>query len=166
MAWKFKARFDKQASEELQRKLKGLAAPITQAQARTLGADVVDAMRDTIAAGYSPISGPGIQQRLAAYKDPKRYPGKKKAHTPVNLYLTGKFLSDLKFRVIKVASGWGVSVGFTNRKSQLKEEGHRYGQNGQPSRPIIPIGNEKFIKRIQSLYMAVIREAIEKVSKR
>lgn len=118
-------------------------------------------MQKKIAAGYSPIEGWG---RFPKYKNPKKYPGKRKPRTPVNLRLTGKFLSHLRATVSPVQGR--IVIGFWSDYGKKLEDGHRNGAKGQPQRPTIPEENERFSKNIRSaivkLYEKAVREYLRK----
>lgn len=124
-----------------------------------MGRAIVEEMREDIASGKSPISGRG---KFPAYKNPDKYPGKRKRHSPVNLELTGQMLSSLKYRVnqAKVL----VTIFYSNRKAQLKELGHREGAKGQPERPTVPIGDEQFTQSIRNRVQALIDKALRNAS--
>ena len=108
--------------------------------------DVVKSVKDNVRKGISPI---GTGGRLPSYKNPSRYPGKRKSPRPVNLKLTSRFLADLKSRIVLSARGFKVLVGFRTQSEIVKEEGHRDGAGGQPKRPVIPLANEDFSRRIR-----------------
>ena len=71
-------------SPELKKALEDIKKPIDRDTAEKVGEDIVDDMKRLIATGQSPIKGNG---RFPAYKDPKKYPGKRKSRSPVNLAL-------------------------------------------------------------------------------
>ncbi len=127
-----------------------------------MGNLVVSEMLSLIGSGKSPIAGKG---KFPKYKNPKKYPGKKKPHSPVNLELTGQFLSSLDSRVFKKGKGWGVEIGYTNDLAAKKEQGHREGANGQPKRPTIPKGKQTFAKPIQSVINEIVLEHIQEIKK-
>lgn len=104
-----------------------------------VGKTIIAEMLQRIGSGISPITG----KRFPAYKNPKRYPGNRKPKRPVNLFLTGDFLNNLKFR-IKTGKIPVITILFSKKSEQIKELGHREGAGGQPKRPIIPRGNESF----------------------
>ncbi len=93
------------------------------------------------------------------YSVQDKFPGKKPR--PVNLTLSGKFLSKLKKFIsgqagqkIKIEVGFAddkVRSGTSNKYVSVidMEKGHREGANGQLKRPIIPERNENFERRIQ-----------------
>jgi hypothetical protein len=90
------------------------------------------------------------------YSVQKEFPNKRER--PVNLYLSGAFLSDLVARPLVK----GVAIGFRSRLSELKEQGHREGVNGQPQRPIIPDKGEDFspsvYRRIVSVVSSILKQ--------
>jgi hypothetical protein len=125
---------------------------------------IVKLMLEKIAKGLSPIEG---KPRFPGYKDPKKYPGSKqvkedfpdKRNRPVNLTLSGKFLSGLKSKVSPVRGQ--ITIGFFDAYGKTLEQGHREGANGQRERPIIPEPSEDLAKSIRlailRLYEAAIR---------
>lgn len=121
-----------------------------------LGRLVVDMIREDTAAGRSPITG-GM---LARYKHPKRYPGKRKAASPVNLRLSGNFMRSLRFERLQGRT-IGVRIFFATRLSELKEQGHRVGVHRQPKRPIIPLRRETFRKGIRDAVTRLIRQTLD-----
>ena len=159
-----RVRFDKAAFKKIVDKLDALQAPIRADEAQKMGTAVVREMKTLIAQGQSPIRGNGSFPR---YKNPKKYPGKRKPHSPVNLKLSGDFLRDLKHHVIKTRHGYGISVGFDSQLSRKKERGHREGANGQPERPTLPMPSlsEKFHSRVQAVYNEVILAAIRRIKR-
>lgn len=120
-----------------------------------VGKATVDVMKDRIKKGISPISG----RRFPAYKrgrDPRGYPNTvrdkfpAKRRRPVNLFLSGDFLSNLTYKLARSSFRLrsAVKIGFWDSVSVKKESGHRTGANGQPKRPIIPTRNESFSRSI------------------
>lgn len=85
----------------------------------------------------------------------KEFPDKRPR--PVNLFLSGDFLSNLKVQVRN-----RIFIGFFDKLSSKKEEGHREGANGQPSRPIIPIDGERFSTTIVRKVELKIREILRR----
>lgn len=161
----FRVRVDKTLIDALQKKLSDLPRAITKADASTIGSQILATMKSLISTGTSPIRGYG---KFPAYKNPKSYPGKRKAHTPVNLKLSGDFLSNLTARVISSRFGYSMSIGYDGALSQQKEQGHRDGVNSQPSRPTIPqidLG-ERFHAKIEEAFMKGVREAVTRVARR
>jgi hypothetical protein len=174
---KFTGKIDGKAVDRLTKKLKSLKAPVSQRDAKQIGKITLKEMKSLIKSGISPIRGIGKMPRYggsyARQIKRKGYvsvKGKKvsKKMRPVNLKLTGAFLSNLKARVVKVASGFGVSIGYRKRSEQLKERGHREMANNQAFRPTIPQSdqNEEFSVRIQRAVIKVLSEAIKRVSKK
>lgn len=118
---------------------------------------ILDMMKEMISRGSSPIAGNG---RFPAYKNRKKYPGKQKPATPVNLYLTGKFLSQLVAQVSPVRGN--IRIGFNSKYGKTLEQGHREGAKGQPSRPIIPEENERLAKPIRAAILELYTNAVRK----
>lgn len=98
------------------------------------------------------------------YNQMSNYTGKK--ITPVNLKLSGSFLSNLIFKIREVDSGVTADIGFFDELSVKKESGHREGVNGQPERPIIPIGSEQISVAIQKLILKIFKATIDTLIKR
>lgn len=145
----------------LKSRLGQLGAGMTRTQASAVGKTVVAMMLDLILAGQSPIKGRGA---FPKYKNPKKYPGDLKPHSPVNLFLSGKFLNSLKSQVYQRGKGYAVEIGYFTKLSAKKEQGHREGANGQPRRPTIPKldKRERFTDEIQNAARAIILDAIKK----
>lgn len=145
-------------------KLARLGRPLNRDEAETIGRMVVEAMKGLISKGISPVRGGEAKTKFPAYINPKKYPGKKKPRTPVNLHLKGDFLEALKYRVVERAFGWAVELGYFDSKQAVKEKGHREGANGQPHRPTIPIAtnDERFAASVEQPYLKVILGAIRK----
>lgn len=104
-------------------------------------------------------------QRGYPYSTEEYKKGTKKAR-PVNLYLTGAFLSALSFGFGKAGKKMRVAIGFFDPKEAIKEKGHREGANGQAKRPIIPRGSERFNETIRLDIMNLLRDAVRKATKR
>jgi hypothetical protein len=83
---------------------------------------------------------------------------------PVNLFLSGKFLRALEFRLNGVAGRYNLEIGFFDSNEAEKEEGHRDGANGQPKRPIIPIDREDFAQVIQNEIWKRVEATIDKAA--
>lgn len=120
--------------------------------------DFVGKIKEEIGRGLSPLT----RKRFPAYKNPEKYPGRRKPHAPVNLELTGDMLGDLSFKVAGAIAKKEVDVDFSysTSKSRDKEEGHRKGVRGQPKRPSLPIGKENFstflIKELEARFAALV----------
>lgn len=158
----FKVKFDLEISDALQKALGKAVKPIDEKTAKRVGIDVIEEMKSLISKGISPIQGNG---KFPKYKNPARYPGKRKPRSPVNLKLTGKFLNALSHRITQEDFGKGTELFFADKQDK-KERGHREGANGQPERPIMPsVKGEKFTKIIRDLYTELYRERILEVLK-
>ena len=148
--------------DSIARKLEGLKKPITRSDAEEVGEGVVDEMKNLITKGVSPIEGNG---RFEGYKNPARYPGKRKPKTPVNLTLSGDFLDALQYSTVQSPSGYATKIFYQGTKEDKKEQGHREGANGQRKRPTIPIGGETFAARIQRVFAEIYNKRIKIITK-
>lgn len=136
---------------------KGDLSKLKPGSLKEIGDSLVKEMKTRIASGISPITG----KRFPSYKNPKKYPGKKKPPRPVNLKLTGDFLKSL---VAKVKTGKKpvITITFNDNESFDKEQGHREGANGQRIRPIIPQGQENFTDGILAAVRQVFRRVLDR----
>lgn len=85
---------------------------------------------------------------------------------PVNLFLTGEFLFHLEAIVTGAAGKHGLEIGFFDSEQAKKEQGHAEGVNGQPQRPIIPVGRQDFAQTIQRAIYKKMEEAIDRAAAR
>jgi hypothetical protein len=148
--------------DTIAKRLEGLKKPITRKDAEEVGDGVVTEMKNLITKGVSPIEGNG---RFEGYKNPKKYPGKRKPKTPVNLTLSGDFLDALSYSTVQSPSGYGTKIFYQGSKENKKEEGHREGANGQKKRPTIPLNGETFAARIQRVFAEIYNKRINILSK-
>lgn len=131
------------------------------------GRTTVREMKRLILGGFSPIQGPGIRRNFAPYKNPTRYPGSRKPHSPVNLKLTGEFLKDLTFNTKSVKSGYAPVIFYNSTDSQKKEQGHREGARGQPKRPTIPTRSGQSLRdNIVDELTEVVQDRLDEVTKK
>lgn len=174
MATSFKIKFDAKRVIGLLNKLKDIddGAISEQRDAQELGDKVVKAMKELVASGVSPISS----KKFPSYKNSYRaaikggqYSDYNKYTSPVNLNLTGEFLKNLVFRVVRNKWGYIPEVGFYDHDSQQKELGHREGANSQKKRPIIPQDNEKLAKTLINIqlehYKKLMVRAITRITR-
>jgi len=154
--------------DAFQKRLRKLQAPIDQKTAKRLGGQVVREMKNLIKKGVSPIRGPGIKTRFQAYKNPKRYPGKRKNKRPVNLRLSGDFLHALEARLIEVKNNWVTVVGYFDNDQADKEQGHREGANKQRKRPTIPNRRRKetFAARINKIILKLYGDRVRELTRK
>lgn len=103
----------------------------------------------------------GYPYNTKEFKEGKKFP------RPVNLFLTGAFLQALTFAFKRtenqkmiVEIGW-----FGDPENAIKEKGHREGANGQPKRPTLPRGNERWNQTIQLDIIKLLRDAVTKAAK-
>ncbi len=162
---KFVFSLKKATTDRLKSKLADLSKGLSQAESKEAGKITIEGMKRMIAVGLSPIAGNG---RFPGYKKPEKYPGKRKNKRPVNLYLSGDFLGSLESKNIKTTKGYQPSIGFRDKKSRDKEQGHREGANTQPKRPIIPDTdrNELIAKTIEVSILDYLKQVLrERVRK-
>lgn len=149
--------------KEVRDLIKRVRTPIDRLTASDVGKEVVKEMRDQISKGISPIRG---ARKFPSYKNPAKYPGKRKNRKPVNLKLTGDFLRGLSYGVFEEAGNYETEI-FYKGDEDLKEEGHREGVFGQPKRPTIPSeAGERFNKKIEDEITKIYAKRIEKLIKR
>ena len=98
------------------------------------------------------------------YSVQKTFPNKKPR--PVNLFLSGDFLSNLTYALGRVGKKQLITIGFFDELSKKKESGHRVGVNGQPKRPIIPDSTESFSQIIKLDILKIMKDVIKRASKR
>ena len=107
-----------------------------------------------------------ISETLRGYPyDTKEYRQGSKRPRPVNLFLTGDFLKALAIAVRTVANKAQIEIGWWDPKQAVKEKGHREGAGGQPKRPTLPRGAERWAQTIQLDIMKILREAVSKAAK-
>lgn len=85
-----------------------------------------------------------IKRSKYPYNQTDEFPSKR--IRPVNLTLSGDFLSNLTWRWDRKT---GVDIGYFDELSAKKEQGHREGVNSQPKRPTIPRRSEKLNAVVQ-----------------
>lgn len=137
-----------------------------------MGAIIVNEMKRLIASGQSPVKGYG---RFAAYKHPEKYPGKKKAHRPVNLSLTGTLLSYLSYRKANNLLEVGFLPGkldgggekkYSLNKARLIARVHNTGERPDiPQRKFIPEEGETFTASINSKIRDAFRKRVLEILK-
>jgi hypothetical protein len=137
--------------------IKELNSPRVQTR---VGAEIVTAMKESIAAGVSPIRG---ERRFVAYKDAEKYPANRKSRRPVNLFLSGDMLGALKYWIL----GSRLFIGIDDPTQAAKAKGHQTGANGIPKRRFIPSNkNEEFTvtitRRIRNLYAKILSDIIKR----
>lgn len=171
--------------------LKTIEEGLTVQDKVQIGEELIEAIKDQVAVGISPILGRGrfeaykavgaaskilkggkattkagrarrrafaqkTKQQGYPYTVRNKYPSKR--DRPVNLYLSGRFLNDLRAKALKR----GLEFGFYTELSALKEQGHREGANGQPQRPIIPIRNERLNRSIYNRLIVSLARRIKR----
>lgn len=113
---------------------------VDNATANDIGRTLVDAAKDAIASGQSPVRGYG---RFDSYKDRKKYPGDLKPARPVNLNLRGLMLEGYGFTLM---SNGSVLVGMVKGAQKEKDIAsfHQDGTAVMAQRKIVPGPNEEF----------------------
>lgn len=151
----------------LKKLLDGIPKEAALASNRAIAAILEKKIKDLISKGISPIEGDG---RFPAYKaqlekNKKKYPDSvkkkfpNKRRRPVNLFLSGRFLKELKAIPKRINL---IAVGFFSPYGQKLEQGHREQANGQGYRPIIPDtdAGEDFALSIKALILKAYRDSI------
>lgn len=106
------------------------------------------------------------QLRRSLDKSKKAYPFSvqkdfpSKRPRPVNLFLSGDFLSNLTYLISGIGKKAVIEIGYIDDLSAKKESGHREGVNGQPKRPTIPTGNESFSTIIVQDVAKIVKAAL------
>ncbi len=130
--------------------------------------EVIDGtIKPLIAAGVSPVESTDGGRRFAGYKDPDKYPAKRKAKRPVSLWLTGVMLSF--YKAVKI-SGSRLQLGIpTNAPNDVKvravaNNGGTVNSEGQvavAARRFIPLRGENYrisvVRKIKDLYARRIK---------
>lgn len=102
----------------------------------------------------------GQLQQKYPYSQMKKHPDKKVR--PVNLKLSGNFLNDLGYKIESGRMGAVAVIQYLTQLSNKKEQGHREGVNGQPSRPTIPRGGEEPAQSIKEIILGAYRHSVKK----
>lgn len=166
------AKVSNRAFLNLERLVKDVQGSVTSDHSKQIASRVKDMMLKLIARGQSPIRG---NDRFPAYKASSQIGKKKKGYPynqknkfpnkkprPVNLFLSGAFLSSLRSDGKKNI----ISIGFDRGSlSAKKESGHREGVNSQPSRPIIPSRSERFSVTIEREIINMLRFIVKRAAK-
>jgi hypothetical protein len=121
-------------------------------EAKKLGEGSADPRYASRAASKVGSKLASLKSRTYPFSVQDEFPDKKPR--PVNLRLSGKFLSKLKYQV---KSKNVVEVGFFDQYGKDLEDGHREGTNGQLERPIIPQEGEKFVNSIRLAILKALR---------
>lgn len=145
--------------ESVLEQVKLLGQKINKSTADDIGRTVTNHIQDLTSKGISTVRE--FKRRMPAYKNPPRYPGKRKPKRPVNLRLTGDFMNALTFKSRSSGTdGYKTEVFYNKESEDKKESGHREGVNGQPKRPTLPQGNERFAKLIENDVVEIYKQAL------
>lgn len=163
-----KASLKKKLNDELKTVvLKDIPKTLNSNVANQLGYGITESIRGQTAKGINPTDEGG--RRYAAYKHAgkkgkypdsakKKFPSKR--DRPVNLRLSGEFMSALNFYYQIGKEGMQIFIGYFDSKNVLKEKGHRKMAGGQPSRPTLPSEGKDFNKTIRDMISLVSRKHI------
>lgn len=158
---------DKTRFEKTLDKLRDLTKDwMDEPTANKLAKACIAEMKNLISSGISPIRGGAVNGKFPKYLDKDKYPGKFKDSTPVNLKLSGDFLSNLTFRVEeKGRNGKKAIIGFFDSESQDKEAGHRAGSDKKKTkrRPIIPVGREKLAVKVENTLISILKDRLKEL---
>lgn len=137
-----------------------------------MNTEVVGEIKRLINGGVSPVQSVEGGRRFVGYKSPEKYPGKKKAKRPVNLFLSGAMLS--WYKAVRV-NGVRISLGIpTNAPQEIKvrAEANNVGtttEDGRPAIPprrFVPLQGETFavsvLRKMKSLYAQRIKALLSK----
>lgn len=136
--------------------LKNIDEMIVAETMTAVGQTIVRDAKASIARGQSPVEGYGA---FPKYKDPEKYPGRRKRPVPVNLKLEGDMLNAYKY---KRTSKLGLAVGvMDDRKQEAKARAHNEGTEDIPQRRFIPGEGEAFIPSITRKVVGIIQRRLD-----
>ncbi len=151
----------------LKKLIDGIPKEAALASNRAIAQLIEKKMKDLIKKGISPIEGDGrfppykaqVERNKKKYPDSVRDKFPNKRRRPVNLFLSGRFLRELKAVPRRINL---IVVGFFSPYGQKLEQGHREQANGQGYRPIIPDtqAGEDFALSIKADILRAYRESI------
>lgn len=164
----FKVKVSSKFRAQLTQKINKL---VTEEFVESIQREVIDGeIKPLISAGVSPVKSFEGGRRFKGYKDPDRYPGKKKAKRPVSLWLTGQMLSFYKAKRI---SGKTVTLGIdSNAPQEVKDKAvannvgttNSKGEIAIVARRFIPLSGETFtvsvVRKIKNLYARRIKDLL------
>lgn len=151
-------------------------AHINRATRQEVGRTAERMSKDLIARGTSPVRGVGRFKAYAAQRiDQSKYPNTptikrqfpQKKVRPVNLFLSGDYLSEFTYRIVSK----GVELGFISpsRLTRKKFETHNEGKHPHvPQRKHLPdrSKNEELAVSIMREVRAIVRRRISDIIKR
>lgn len=122
-------------------------------------------IKPLIAAGVSPVDSVDGGRRFAGYKDPNKYPNKRKAKRPVSLWLTGLMLS---FYKAKKVSGSRLQLGIpTDAPYEVKVRAEANNVGTVNSDGLVAIAARRFIPlKGESFRISVVRKIKDLYAKR
>lgn len=104
-----------------------------------VGRVVIDKAKNRISRGLSPVKG---EPAFEKYANPEKYPGKRKAKSPVNLNLSGKMLKDFGFRRGENGSTEFTMIG--GEETEKRAGYHNDGTDKMAKRRFIPDDGQTF----------------------
>ncbi len=160
-----RARINKSDLKRFVTRIEGIKTAFGRDEANETAKEVVSEMKDMISKGISPVKSVGRFPAYLRAGEKGKYPDNQrskyptKRQRPVNLYLSGDFLKALSYRILSGKFGFSFDVGYFDKDSVAKEEGHALGWNGQPQRPTIP-DDGQFAERIQRIIFNGFKKAV------
>jgi len=172
---KFTFKLGSKKLKGFKKKLNDAPKAVRRDDAREMGKGVIKLMKALISTGKSPIESRGsfpayrggykaqIKNKGYVYSGGQKY---SKSLSPVNLKVSGRFLSKIVSSTERGKYGFGVTVGFNQDYGKDLEKYHRRGANGQAKRPIIPNSRELFTPKIMNYYKREVIKSMNRVIKR
>jgi hypothetical protein len=145
--------------ENLKRKVRDYMDDRT---AKKIGDMLVSKSREFVAKGQSPVREVG---RFPAYKDPIKYPGDLKPARPVNLELTGEYLSHLGYRRRGSTLEFGL-MGMTGKIAKMAETHEKGLHDHVARRQIVPEPGQNFVASIATELRSLLRNRLLEIIKR
>jgi hypothetical protein len=134
--------------------------------------EVVAEIKRMINAGVSPVQSVEGGRRFKKYKDEKKYPARRKAKRPVNLYLTGEMLREY---VAERVNGIRMTLGISKKASkEVKDRAeannvgtvNEKGEIAIAPRRFVPLKGETYavsvIRKLKNVYARRIKELLSK----
>ena len=164
----FKVKVKSKLKAQIEKKMKGF---VTERFASKVQEEIINqTIKPMIDAGVSPVQSFENTKRFKGYKEPEKYPNKRKQKRPVNLKLSGKMLE--RYRARKL-NGTTVEMGILSSAPEdikIRAEANNLGtvnERGEvaiAARRFIPIKGETFavsvMRRLKDLYAKRLKEIL------
>jgi hypothetical protein len=137
-----------------------------------MNSQVVTEIKKLINVGVSPVQSVEGGRRFKKYKDEDKYPAKKKAKRPVNLFLSGEMLREY---VAEKVNGIRLTIGISKKASkEVKDRAeannvgtvNSKGEIAIAPRRFVPLVGETYavsvIRKLKNLYAQRIKELLSK----